>query len=316
LHPAYSVIVFTTLSGAGYGLLIWLAVARLTGALDEAWLAALAGLALAVVLITAGLLSSSLHLGHPERAWRAFSQWRSSWLSREGVAAVATYVPIGLLGLDWLLAESASLQSYAFAVASIAGALVTVWCTGMIYACLRTIPEWHEGLVAPIYIALALAAGGALFALFHTFAPAGGRIAAVLALAFVLVAAAMKIAYWRRIDGLVPQYTAAQALGLPNAGAPRQLDAPHSRPNFVQREMGYRVGRKHAEKLRVLALALIGAVPAAGLIVLAFGPPQPWAAMVAALAGLSFLAGTMVERWLFFAQARHVSMLYYGAAEI
>jgi hypothetical protein len=51
------------------------------------------------LLVSLGLLSSTFHLGHPERAWRAFSQWRSSWLSREGVAAVATYLPAGLLFL-------------------------------------------------------------------------------------------------------------------------------------------------------------------------------------------------------------------------
>jgi DMSO reductase anchor subunit len=54
---------------------------------------------LAALLVTLGLLSSTFHLGHPERAWRAFSQWRSSWLSREGVAAVATYLPAGSCSL-------------------------------------------------------------------------------------------------------------------------------------------------------------------------------------------------------------------------
>ena len=57
---------------------------------------------IALVLITAGLLSSTAHLGRPERAWRAFSQWRTSWLSREGVAAVFTYVPAGLFALGAL----------------------------------------------------------------------------------------------------------------------------------------------------------------------------------------------------------------------
>ena len=106
MHPAYSVIVFTTASGAGLGLLAWLA---LLGLLDlvatERWLG-FTGLALAFVLITGGLLSSTSHLGRPERAWRAFSQWRTSWLSREGVAAVATYVPAGVLGIGWVFFES------------------------------------------------------------------------------------------------------------------------------------------------------------------------------------------------------------------
>ena len=77
MHPAYSVIVFTCASGAGYGLLIWLALAGVVGG----WTArapglGLAGFGLAFALITIGLLSSTAHLGRPERAWRAFSQWR------------------------------------------------------------------------------------------------------------------------------------------------------------------------------------------------------------------------------------------------
>src|SRR5262245_36733713 len=91
MHPALSVIFFTTLSGAGYGLLIWSALAALFR-----WAGAgslLACVVLALVLVTIGLFSSMAHLGKPLRAWRAFSQWRTSWLSREGVMALATYVP-------------------------------------------------------------------------------------------------------------------------------------------------------------------------------------------------------------------------------
>src|SRR4249919_4057534 len=89
MHPALSVIFFTTLSGAGYGLLLWAAWHALTGASAARTL--LVCIAVALVASTIGLLSSMLHLGKPARAWRAFSQWRTSWLSREGVAAMATF---------------------------------------------------------------------------------------------------------------------------------------------------------------------------------------------------------------------------------
>ena len=89
MHPALSVIFFTTLSGAGYGLLFWAAWHALTG--QSATRTLLACIAVAIVLSTIGLLSSLAHLGKPQRAWRAFSQWRTSWLSREGVASMATF---------------------------------------------------------------------------------------------------------------------------------------------------------------------------------------------------------------------------------
>ena len=99
MHPAPSIVFFTTASGAGYGLLFWLGLLRPLGLLPATPIRPWSRWSWRSALITAGLLSSTLHLGQPQRAWRAFSQWRSSWLSREGVAALATYVPAGLFGL-------------------------------------------------------------------------------------------------------------------------------------------------------------------------------------------------------------------------
>ena len=101
MHPAYSVILFTTASGAGYGLLALLGLVGISHGEASSLAFGLTAMVIALGLITVGLLSSTFHLGHPERAWRAFSQWRSSWLSREGVAAVLTYVPALLFGLVW-----------------------------------------------------------------------------------------------------------------------------------------------------------------------------------------------------------------------
>src|ERR1700743_1805297 len=99
MHPAYSVIFFTSASGGGYFLLVLLGVFGGLGVLPPDAVLGLIAFGLAFAMLTAGLLSSTFHLGHPERAWRAFSQWRSSWLSREGVLSVATYVPAGLFAI-------------------------------------------------------------------------------------------------------------------------------------------------------------------------------------------------------------------------
>src|SRR5262245_29816637 len=143
MHPAYSVILFTTASGAGYGLLTWLALARLLAVLPAQPSFGVAAFGLAFLLITAGLLSSTAHLGRPERAWRAFSQWRTSWLSREGVLALVTYVPAGLLALGWIVFDSRSQVLVLLALLTMAAALLTLFTTGMIYASLRTIRQWH-----------------------------------------------------------------------------------------------------------------------------------------------------------------------------
>ena len=134
MHPSFSVIFFTTASGAGYGLLALLGVLAPLGVTPPDAAFGFVALGLALGAITAGLLSSTFHLGRPERAWRAFSQWRSSWLSREGVASVATYIPAGLFGIAWVFL---GVVSSVLGILSMVGAVITVFCT-----CPRVVGSW------------------------------------------------------------------------------------------------------------------------------------------------------------------------------
>ena len=143
MHPAYSVILFTTSSGAGYGLLALIGLSGATHGAASSIEFAITTLVVALGLISVGLLSSTFHLGHPERAWRAFSQWRSSWLSREGVLALATLVPVGLFGLGWVVFQDTTGFFAVMGLLSTVLALATVYCTAMIYASLATVPAWR-----------------------------------------------------------------------------------------------------------------------------------------------------------------------------
>lgn len=309
MHPAYSVILFTTASGAGYGLLIWLAILSALGVVPgDRWLG-FVGLGLSLALITAGLLSSTFHLGHPERAWRAFSQWRSSWLSREGVAAVATYIPAGLFGIGWVFLERNDGGWALIGLLAAALALVTVYCTGMIYASLRTIRQWNQPLVPWIYIALALSTGGLLaLALLHAFGHASPWLSVATLLA-TSAALTLKLRYWAIIDTEKKTWTIGDATGL--GGSVRVLDLPHTQENYINREMGFQVARQHAEKLRQIAIALAFLAPGA-LVLLTLVPSVAVGLAAALLAVVAAGIGVAVERWLFFAEAEHVSMLYYG----
>jgi sulfite dehydrogenase (quinone) subunit SoeC len=308
MHPAYSVILFTTASGAGYGLLVWLAVFGITGwAEAETWFG-LVAFGLAFALITAGLLSSTAHLGRPERAWRAFSQWRTSWLSREGVLAVLTYVPAGILALGWVWFERPLMLA---GLATALCALATLFATGMIYASLRTIRQWHQPLTAPLYVVLGLASGAVLLNLLLRLFQEDEPWPSQLALLGLAVAGAMKWAYWQRMDGEAREYTIGAATGLGHLGNVRMLEPPHTQPNFIMREMGYTIARKHAQRLRQLVLLLAFGVPIVATL-LTFVPATLAEIGGALLAAISMGAGLVVERWLFFAEAEHVSMLYYG----
>ena len=331
MHPAFSVIVFTTLSGAGYGLLAWLgallASSRWTALQarpdDDALMAALmvAALALGLILAAAGLLASTFHLGKPLRAWRAFSQWRTSWLSREGVLALASFVPaLALIVLalsaansDASAADAARLTAWApwLGGALSALSLLTVACTAMIYASLPPIPAWRHRLVVPVYLGFALLTGWALLATLLPMTGTAGPALRYMALALALLAvalAAMKLRYWRAIDTTPLTVTRADAVGM----AGRELsvfERPHTEDNYLTREMGYVLARKHARKLRAIALVLFGAVPVLLAALVWLLPGAAW--LLFPLAALAALIGALVERWLFFAQARHLVTLYY-----
>lgn len=312
MNPAFSVLLFTTASGAGYGLLALLGIFAGLGAIPaDRWLG-LAGLGLALGLITLGLLASTFHLGHPERAWRALSQWRSSWLSREGVMAILTYFPAGILGIGWVFFETTQGLVGISGLIAAAAAIVTVFCTAMIYASLKTIRQWHNPRVVTVYLIFALMSGWlwchALFQLFGVFAPGAGLWAAGL----IVLAWGEKLFYWRAIDRAAPVSSVASATGLAALGRVRLLDLPHSEENFLMKEMGYRIARKHAGKLRRLAVLLGGLLPLA-LILVGIAAGGAVAVVTAVLAAVLGMIGILIERWLFFAEATHKVTLYYGA---
>ena len=313
MHPAYSVILFTTASGAGYGLLIVLALLGAFDVIPVSRNLGIVGFAISFGLITIGLLSSTLHLGRPERAWRAFSQWPSSWLSREGVAAVVTFVPAGLLALTWIYTPQYDGNGKLLAAVSAAMALITVFCTGMIYASLPTIRQWHNALVTPIYLVLALATGAVLANTLLTIWGLEPAWLAQVTAASLTVAAAFKWIYWRSIDTEQRTYTVESATGLGHLGKVRPLEPAHTQPNFVMREMGYTVARAHALKLRKIVLFLGFASPAL-IILIASGASPVVQIFLTLVATALVMVGVAVERWLFFAEAEHVVTLYYGAS--
>ena len=306
MHPASSIILFTSLSGLGFGLMMWLGIGLDTSQNPFPLFHA----ALAIILAGIGLLASMFHLGNPQRAWRAFSQWRSSWLSREGVMALVTFVPL-VLSAWFVVVEG----RYAPVVGLVGAALsaVTVYCTAMIYASLKAVDAWHTPLTPACYLLLALAGGLVASVFFATTAGGAGQWLIVAAMCAIAVAWGVKLVWRRRLVGRSGLSTPESATGLGHIGRVRLLERPHMTENYLTREMGFRVARKHARKLFVIALGAGAALPLLLLAgSLAAGPGGAASVLMAGLALLSFGFGTLVERWLFFAEARHAVMNYYG----
>lgn len=289
MHPAPSVIIFTTMSGLGFGLMVFLGL----GFLDVSGWVAFVFVAIAYALAGGGLLSSLFHLGHPERFMKALRQWRSSWLSREGVLSFITMGLFGIYALLWIFMDTRIVWLGYLAAAS---AFVTVFATSMIYAQMKSIPRWHTFLTPVMFLMYALA-GGALLSTQTT-------IAGLLFLLLVPVQAMIWVVGDRALAASGSDMGTATGLG--KLGKVRLLEKPHSGTSYLMQEMVYVVGRKHATKLRLFALALGSLLPAALLVVF------PASHIMALVVIIIHLTGLFAQRWLFFAEAEHVVGLYYG----
>lgn len=288
MHPAASVILFNTFSGLGFGLLFWLGM----GALVPTGTGAFIWFAIAYVLAVGGLIASTFHLGHPERAIKAFSQWKTSWLSREGICAVFALLVMAIYGAGLVFAGTQ------LAVLGIIGGIASlgvVFTTSMIYAQMKTVPRWRHWTTPAMYLLLSIG-GGALLS-------GQVRIAAVLFIAGGI----LQIFAWASGDTRfnTSGTNMDTATGLGHIGKVRAFEPPHTGTNYLMREFIHQVGRKHADQLRIITIGLAFVLPVVLLLL-------PFSHTLAALAVLSHIAGVLTLRWLFFAQAEHVVGLYYG----
>ena len=288
MHPATSVILFNTFSGLGFGLLFWLGL----GALVPTGLSAFIWFVIAYVLAVGGLIASTFHLGHPERAIKAFSQWKTSWLSREGICAVFALIVMAIYGAALVFLETR------FVLVGLLGgisSLGVVFTTSMIYTQMKTVPRWRHWTTPAMYLLLSIG-GGALLA-------GQIRIAALL----LIAGAILQMFAWGSGDQRFKAAgtTMETATGLGHIGKVRAFEPPHTGTNYLMREFIHQVGRKHAQNLRIITIGLAFVLPVLLLLL-------PFNHVFAALAVLSHVLGVLTLRWLFFAQAEHVVGLYYG----
>lgn len=289
MNPAPSVIVFTSFSGLGFGLFMWLGL----GTPDVYGWAAFAWFFVAYALSVGGLLSSVFHLANPKNAIYAMSQWQTSWLSREGVLAVSTLLVFAVFAIGRIFFGVAL---PVFGLVGAALALLTVFSTAMIYTQLKTIPRWNMPINPVLYLLYAIA-GGALLT-------GQAMVAGVL----IVILTALQYAAWMMGDGRLAATGTDKgtATGLGQFGKVRMLESAHTARNYILDEMAFEVGRKHAQKLRLIATLTIGAVPVVLLLAL---PTSP---VVIGLALISHMIGVFASRWLFFAEAEHVVSTYYA----
>lgn len=303
MHPAPSMIVFTVLTGLGLGMMAWAGIGLGPDHGPYRWWVSV----LALGLTGLGGVASVGHLAHPERAWRGFSQWRSSWLSREACLLVATMAVFGLFAAFWCLGDD---RYWGLGWLAAALALATIYATSKIYHQLRSVPRWSVPPTPVLFVTMALAGG--LIGVRAASALAGqggGGVEVALAL---LVAGAVWI--WWQTQAAGARLAAvgtdmATATGLGRLKRIRLFEPPHTGHNYLLDEMAFRVGRRRAWQIRWLGAALAFLVP---LVLVALSWVAGGWLLVPAL--VSHVLGVVAFRWLFFAEAEHTQALYYGMA--
>lgn len=315
MKPAFSVVFLTTLCGAGQGLLI--ALFGVECASRAGWIAPPPTLFLASGAIFAGLLgvlglvASFFHLGHPERAWRAIAMWRTSWLSRECLCLPLFIASAFAYGGAHALALPFALAIGAFGVIA-SGALFV--CTSMIYACLRFLQEWATPLTMLNFTLLGCASG------FTVAAAAAAWLApdlltglAACAWGLTLAGCAGRVAALSRNARLRPKSTLQSATGL-HAKQVVQISRGFTASAFNLREFFH--GRSPQALRRLKWTFLVGAFGAPAVLIACGGSAGSGAQALALLLAASLVqfGGLVVERWYFFADARHPQNLYYQKA--
>lgn len=321
MKPAFSVIFLTTLIGVGQGLFLALytqqsyALFGLLALQNDAFYGY--GSLLALVFLVAGLAASFLHLGHPERAWRTATQWRTSWLSREVIALPAFMGVVFLYAMAHLLDFRPVLVilrgGMPVDLSIVSGGIGTVLafvlfvCTAMIYGCLRFLREWHTPLTVINFILLGGASGFTLAAFFATFnTPSQAGFFAGWAFIITLLGLLGRSASLWRNARLRPTSSLQTAIGIKH-------------PHIVQKSQGAMGGSFNTrEFFHGKSAAFLRTIKPAFLI-LAFGIPLPLLFISLShpstvLLGVTFIlqyAGLLAERWFFFAEANHPQNLYY-----
>ncbi len=306
MHPAFSILFFTTLAGAAQGLVFALALAVLFGLQLAPGFLTIA-LGLAEVLLVAGLASSFLHLGHKMRAWRSVLMWRTSWMSREVIVLPAFIVLVAVWWVSLQFGVDAP-WSWLLPLLLLIGAAALWYCTAMIYACLRFIEEWAHPLTIVNFTLIGLSSGLVLACALGVLAGETRlvQVAGPFALAVTLAAWATRWFTLRRNATLRHKSTLQSATGI-KASTLVQKSMGMSAGSFNTREFFHGASLAALKNVKLGFLVLAFALPALlSLWGIASGGALPWV-----LAVLVQAPGLLAERWFFFAQAKHPQNLYY-----
>ena len=289
MHPAPSIILFTVLSGFGFGLISIIGLLQFLSVISMFDLIIYS--IIGVIFATVGLVSSFFHLANKKNAIKSLSQWQTSWLSREAIASIFCLLVV-FGNIIWAVSQNNYISEVG--VVSFILSLFTIFTTSMIYAQLKTVPSWNNALTPAIFVCAALTGGAILLTDYAS-------------LVLLLVFGTLQISFWYIADrGFQDKETSVgTALGYNKNEEIRPFDVAHTNRNYLLNEMVYKVARKHSVKIRYISFFMAFVFPMSLILIF----PNNFSVSVSAIT--IHLIGIYFSRWLFFAEAKHSVSFYY-----
>ena len=320
MKPAFSVVFLTTLIGAGQGFFLAYYSAELLSLLSILSAQSIQGAEragqLSLVLLVAGLVASFFHLGHPERAWRAATMWKTSWLSRE---VISLPLAMGSIFLYTLL-KMVDNQTVAYVLANgnpvkldiVVGyaatfaVLVLFLCTSMIYTTLKFLRQWHSPLTVLNFFLMGTASGFTLASAMSThYDPELFGYFSGFAITLTIAALTSRVASLIRNKNLRKPSTLQSAIGIHHPTI-RQMAQGAMGGSFNTRAFIHSYGAAVVKLARRFFLLAAFVVPVVLLVI-----SNESALLICALAFVIQYLGLLVERWYFFIEADHPQNVYY-----
>ena len=289
MHPAPSIILFTVLSGFGFGLTSIVGLLQFLNQISMVDIIIFSSMGL--FFSTIGVISSFFHLANKKNSIKSMSQWQTSWLSREAISSIfCLSIVVGNIG--WIFVQNMYINEVGIILFLLS--LFTIFTTSMIYAQLKTVPSWNNMLTPTLFIFAALA-GGSILITDHA------------SLVLLLIFAVLQVLFWYIADRsfIDIETTVGTALGFSKNEDIRAFDAAHTNRNYLLNEMVYKVARKHAVKIRYISFFAAFVLPMSLILIF------PGNFSVSVLIIASHLVGIYFSRWLFFAEAKHSVSFYY-----
>ena len=289
MHPAPSIILFTVLSGFGFGLISIIGLLQFLSVISMFDLIIYS--IIGVIFATVGLVSSFFHLANKKNAIKSLSQWQTSWLSREAIASIFCLLVV-FGNIIWAVYQNNYVSEVGVVLFFLS--LFTIFTTSMIYAQLKTVPSWNNALTPAIFVCAALTGGAILLTDYAS-------------LVLLLVFGTLQISFWYIADrGFQDKETSVgTALGYNKNEEIRPFDVAHTNRNYLLNEMVYKVARKHSVKIRYISFFMAFVFPMSLILIF----PNNFSVSVSAIT--IHLIGIYFSRWLFFAEAKHSVSFYY-----